>query len=94
MAITVIAVLAAVIADPSTYDNLRAEDGTIEITPDGFLFIGIFAWIVFAAGVAFPAYLYNVGITPEVRSKFDRAPDEYDAMADMLKGRRGPRIHR
>ena len=91
LAIAVVAGLAAVIADPATYDNLRDADGTINTSPSGFLFIGLFAAIVLACGVALPVALYGNGVTPDVRTKFDRAPDEYDAMADLLKGRPGPR---
>lgn len=91
LAIAIVAGLAGVIADPATYDNLRDADGTINTSPSGFLFIGLFAAIALACGVALPVALYGNGVTPDVRTKFDRAPDEYDAMADMLKGRRGPR---
>ncbi len=91
LAIAVVAGLAGVIADSSTYDNLRDADGAINTTPSGFLFIGVFAAIALAFGVALPVALYGNGVTPEVRTRFDREPDEYDPIADLLKGRRGTR---
>jgi hypothetical protein len=92
LAITIIAALASVIADPATYDNLRDDDGTINTSPAGFLFIGLFAALALACGVALPVFLYGAGVTPDVKTKFDRQPDEYDAMAEMMRGRRGPRV--
>jgi hypothetical protein len=88
LAILVLVVLTSVIGDPSTYENLRDEDGTINTSPGGFLFIGGFAALALACGVALPVFLYSLGVTPNPRTKFDRAPDEYDAMAEMMKGRR------
>jgi hypothetical protein len=79
-----------VIADSSTYDNLRDDDGTINTSPGGFLFIGVFAAMALACGVALPVFLYGAGVTPDVKTKFDREPDEYDAIGEMMKGRRGP----
>ncbi len=91
LAILVLVALTTVIADASTYDNLRDDDGTINTSPGGFLFIGVFAAMALACGVALPVFLYSAGVTPDVRTKFDREPDEYDAIAEMMKGRRGPR---
>ena len=91
LAILVLVALTTVIADSSTYDNLRDDDGTINTSPGGFLFIGVFAALALACGVALPVFLYGAGVTPNVRTKFDREPDEYDAIGEMMKGRRGPR---
>jgi len=91
LAILVLVALTTVIADSSTYDNLRDDDGTINTSPGGFLFIGVFAALALACGVALPVFLYGAGVTPNVKTKFDREPDEYDALGEMMKGRHGPR---
>ena len=90
IAIGVEAGLGLRIASPSTYDNLRNADGTINTSPGGFLFIGIGAAVLLNMAVALAAYIYAQSITSSPRTQFDRRADEVDAVDEMLHGRHGP----
>ena len=82
--------LALRIASPATYDGLRNADGTLNTTSSGFLFIGVGASVLLNMAVALGAYIYAEAISADVRTLFDRRPDEPDAVGEMLHGRHGP----
>jgi hypothetical protein len=90
VAIVVEAGLAIRIGDASTYDNLRNSDGTINTSPSGFMYIGLFAAVILAAAVGLAGYIYAQAVSPSVPTRFDRRRGEADAIGELLQGRRGP----
>ena len=92
IAIGVEAGLGLRIASPSTYDGLRNADGTLNTTSSGFLFIGVGAAFLLNMAVALGAYVYAEAVSADVRTTFDRKPDELDGIGEMLHGRHGPGV--
>ncbi len=90
IAIGVEAGLGLRIASPATYDGLRNADGTLNTSASGFLFIGVGAAVLLNMAVALGAYIYAEALSADVRTLFDRRPDEPDAIDAMLHGRHGP----
>jgi hypothetical protein len=80
-------VLAARLADPSTYNSLLNEAGRPETTPAGFLAVTMLVTGFFGGWTGMGAYLYGQGFLNLRAFRFDRQLDEPDLMDDWLTGR-------
>jgi hypothetical protein len=90
------------VADPATYDRLLEEDASgppglsLEGADDGPVsatgFLAGTALIAFFLNgvVAVSTVIYGSAIVVEGGKRFERRPDEFDAVEELLKGRRGP----
>jgi hypothetical protein len=102
----VVAVVAARVADPSTYDSLLGDQVPLgpaleqQVTPaevsprgmsrEGYMLLTIVVAGVMAAVTALAAYMYVSAVDSAPRPRFQDS-DELDAVGELLRGHHGPR---
>lgn len=67
----------------STYDSLRDSSGNVTTTPTAFMVYTIIGVLLMSLLVGGAAYIYCQAVTA-ISHRFDRTPDERDAIGEML----------
>jgi hypothetical protein len=75
------------LADGSTYDALRDEDGEVVVVPLAFLFFTIVGTFFFGVAMAPGAYLYSIAVRPGRPSRYERRATERDNLGEYFRGR-------